>query len=248
MRRWHSFAVLPVVVAACVCSALLAGGGVAAAGTLSAVSARAVASGGTWGTAEEIPGAAQLNQGGNANITWLSCGSVGNCSAVGYYKGAHRQQAMVVNETNGTWRTAKEVPGIGALNHGSAQLNSVSCRSAGNCSAGGSYLDGSGHTQVFVVSETNGTWGTAKEVPGIATLNQGGDATMEALWCGSAGNCSAGGTTRVRVGSLSLQTGQMAGVCRRCVAQHRVRAGAIRTTNTARHLRIGREPHRREQT
>ena len=195
MRRRHSVTRLSVVVAACVCSALLAGGSAAAAGTQGVVTARTVASGGTWGTAEEVPGTAQLNQGGYANISSLACGSAGNCSAVGFYSGAQRRRlAMVVNETNGTWRSAKEVPGIGALNHGpSAPLGSVSCRSAGNCSAGGSYVDSSDNTQAFVVSETNGTWGTAEEVPGTATLDQGGLAVIESVSCGAAGNCSAGG-------------------------------------------------------
>ena len=67
------------------------------------------------------------------------------------------QQAFVVNETNGTWRTAEEVPGTAALNHGgNAATTSVSCASAGNCSAGGYYTDSSGHLQAFVVNETNG--------------------------------------------------------------------------------------------
>ena len=63
----------------------------------------------------------------------------------------------------------------------------------GNCSAGGSYVDSSGNTQAFVVSETNGTWGTAEEVPGTAALNQGEIAGILSLSCGAAGNCSAGG-------------------------------------------------------
>jgi hypothetical protein len=54
----------------------------------------------------------------------------------------------------GIWRTAIEVPGLGSLNKGGdAQLASVSCGSAGNCAAGGSYKDGSGHLQAFVVSQ-----------------------------------------------------------------------------------------------
>ena len=77
--------------------------------------------------------------------------------------------------SGGTWGKAKEVPGTVTLNSGGfAQLNSVSCASAGNCSAGGTYEDSSGHFQAFVVSQVGGTWGKAKEVPGTATLNQGG--------------------------------------------------------------------------
>jgi len=100
----------------------------------------------------------------------------------------------VVSQVNGTWHTAIEVPGTAALNQGRhAAINSVSCASAGNCSAGGPYKDSSGHQQAMVVTETNGTWGTAEEAPGIAALNQGGRAGIPSVSCGSAGNCSAGG-------------------------------------------------------
>ena len=61
----------------------------------------------------------------------------------------------MVSQVNGTWQTAIEVPGTAALNQGgSADVSSVSCASAGNCSAGGDYQDSSGHFQAFVVSET----------------------------------------------------------------------------------------------
>jgi hypothetical protein len=56
--------------------------------------------------------------------------------------------------SGGTWGTAREVPGIAALNHVYAQALSVSCASAGNCAAAGWYTDSSGHTQAFVVNET----------------------------------------------------------------------------------------------
>jgi cytochrome c551/c552 len=211
----------------------------------------AATSGGIWGAAEEVPGVAALNQGGNAEIVSISCGSAGNCSGGGYYKDASgTDQAFVVTEINGTWgsaeqvpgmatlapngnaevssvscaragdcdaagdytddaglgqvfvvsekkgiwQPAQEVPGIAALNQrGQAGINSVSCTSAGNCSAGGNYEDGSGHTQVFVVSEVKGTWGSAEEVPGSAALNRGGTAEIISVACGAAGNCGAGG-------------------------------------------------------
>ncbi len=149
--------------------------------------------GGTWGTAEQV--ASLLNQGGNASLNSVSCASAGNCSAGGYYTdGSGGQQAFVVGETNGTWGTAEEVPGTAALNNGNASLNSVSCASAGNCSAGGFYRDSSGHEQAFVADETNGTWGTAEEVPGFSALNKGGFGQLDSVSCGSAGNCSAGGS------------------------------------------------------
>jgi len=150
---------------------------------------------GTWGNAEQVPGSGALNTGGEAKVLSVSCGSPGTCSAGGYYttnlKAGH-QQAFVVSETNGHWGTAKQV--AAQLNTGAfAQILSVSCASAGNCSAGGSYFDSSAHHQAFVVDQTRGRWGTAKEVPGSAALNQGGFAQISSVSCASAGNCSAGG-------------------------------------------------------
>jgi hypothetical protein len=65
---------------------------------------------------------------------------------------------------------------------------------AGNCGAGGSYTDSSGHFEAFVVSQANCTWHTAVEVPGTAALNRGGNAQIISVSCGSAGNCGAGGS------------------------------------------------------
>jgi hypothetical protein len=72
----------------------------AAAGTPAAAGARAAASGGTWGTAQQVPGIAALNKGGFAEITSVSCAKAGDCSAGGSYLDASRHlQAFVVNET-----------------------------------------------------------------------------------------------------------------------------------------------------
>src|SRR5260370_41156564 len=91
---------------------------------------------------------------------------------------------------NGTWRTAREIPGTAALNRGGhAQVNSVSCSSPGNCSAGGGYTDRVRRTQAFGVSEVKGTRDTAIEVPGAAALNKA-IAQVRAVSCGSAGSCS----------------------------------------------------------
>jgi hypothetical protein len=148
-----------------------------------------------WGQAEELPGLATLDGGNESEVLSLSCASAGNCAAGGTYTSVFGPgEAFVANETNGTWGTAEEVPGTGTLNaSGDAETSSVSCRTAGNCSAGGSYKDGSGNDQAFVVTETHGTWGTAEEVPGTAALNTGGRAGVNAVSCPSPGTCSAGG-------------------------------------------------------
>jgi len=74
--------------------------------------APAVVPGGTWRTAGEVPGSAALNKRGNAEIFSVSCASPGSCGGGGSYRdGSRHDQAFVVNETNGIWRTAEEVPG-----------------------------------------------------------------------------------------------------------------------------------------
>jgi hypothetical protein len=178
-------------IAAAAAVALLAGASPAAA---QAAGARAV-SGGSWGTAEEVPGTAALDQGGSAVIRSVACASAGNCTAAGSYAGSSGGQAFVVSETNGTWGTAQEIPGIAGLNQGGNPfITSVSCGRAGSCAAGGWYTDASGAQQAFVVSETNGIWGTAQEVPGTAALNQGGYASTGSVACAPAGTCAAGGS------------------------------------------------------
>jgi len=156
---------------------------------------RAAAVTGTWGTAQEVPGTANLNRGGDATVNSVSCASAGTCAAGGYYTdGSGNQQAFVASQVYGTWHTAIEVPGTAALNRGGdATVNSVSCASAGNCSAGGYYENGTGAYQALVVNEVHGVWQPAIKTPGTATLNKGGDAKVLSVSCASAGNCSAGG-------------------------------------------------------
>jgi hypothetical protein len=85
----------------------------------------------------------------------VSCGAVGDCSLGGSYSlSSGPQEAFVASETGGVWGTAQEVPGSAALNTGgSAVTDSVSCPSAGNCSAGGHY-ETSDTEQAFVADET----------------------------------------------------------------------------------------------
>jgi hypothetical protein len=151
--------------------------------------------GGRWRKAIEVPASASLNIGGNAATVSISCTSAGDCSAGGYYlDGAGHFQAFVVTQRNGTWGKAGGVPALAALNSGgSANIDSISCGSAGNCSAGGYYLDGAGHFQAFVASQGGGRWRNAVEVAGTAGLNAGGDAAINTVSCATTANCSAGG-------------------------------------------------------
>jgi hypothetical protein len=151
---------------------------------------------GAWGTAEEVPGTASLNTGAFAQINSVSCAAVGACSAGGWYETSQAtSQAFVVNEANGIWGNAKQVPGSLALNKtGFAQVTSVACATVGNCIAGGFYQDSTWKTQAYIVTETNGIWGTAEEAPGTAALDTGtAGASTSGVSCGGVGNCSVAG-------------------------------------------------------
>jgi hypothetical protein len=158
---------------------------------------------GSWRRAIEVPGLTALDKAGGAVVESASCGSAGNCAAGGYFTSHGRYLGFVVSERHGRWGQAIEVPGLGTLDAGAypgdggAAVSSLSCGSAGNCAAGGSYLDQNRNSQGFVVSETNGVWGRAIEVPGLSALNVGKDgrpgAGVNSVSCGSAGNCTAGG-------------------------------------------------------
>jgi hypothetical protein len=147
---------------------------------------------GSWGTAIEVPGSAAFV---TATFASVSCVSAGNCSAVGY-SGSPTTDAsfgpLAVGEKNGTWGKAIPVPGTAASARNAAV--SVSCGSPGNCVAGGNEAPIIyGPYQAFVVSQKNGSWGKATEVPGSAALNTGGNAGVLSVSCESAGNCAAGG-------------------------------------------------------
>lgn len=186
-----------VVVAVCAgaggCVASLGSANAAAPGAVTFAAGRAAAAG-TWGSAQEVPGLGALATEGFAQILSVSCASPGNCAVGGWYVTSPGvQQGFVADEVNGVWRDAGEVPALGALNSGGdAQVQSVSCASAGNCVAGGWY-QGTSLNQGFVASEVNGVWGDAIEVPGLSVLDDDGTARVLSASCGSAGNCIVGG-------------------------------------------------------
>ena len=131
-------------------------------------------------------------------VNSISCAAAGECAAGGAVAGG---QGFVVNETNSKWGRAIEVPGTLNSGHG-AEVDSISCAAAGNCAAGGTYTDshGHGHEQVFVISETNGHWGRAIEVPGTARLHSQYDPARISISCAAAGDCAAGGYVHGRRG------------------------------------------------
>src|SRR5690348_10332762 len=91
---------------------------------LAVVSASSAALPPQWSPAIEVPGTDTLSAGGYADTEAVSCATPGNCAAGGYYTNRWGgQNAFVVDETNGTWGTAIQVPGTNAY----AEVTSIVC-------------------------------------------------------------------------------------------------------------------------
>jgi hypothetical protein len=154
--------------------------------------------GGSW-FAQTLPGSAELNIGGNAQLASVSCAAAGDCATSGFsLPGPGIAQSLVDVEQGGSWVSAQEILGIANLP--SALGGPVSCGGVGSCSAVGWYTDTAGHRQAYVVNETSHAWGGAIGVAG--NLNTGGVAESTAVSCASAGICAAGGTYADAAGNI----------------------------------------------
>lgn len=140
-------------------------------------------------------------------VLWsISCPSPGDCVAVGKYMTlAGFEQGLILTETEGVWQTGVAAPLPGNPRR-DASLRAVSCASAGNCAAVGTYRLTSNHhssLEGLLVTERGGTWkGSRASLPADAhrSSNPGKPyswtpqrATLESVSCASADSCSAVG-------------------------------------------------------
>ncbi len=137
----------------------------------------------------------------NAFLNEVACLSAGNCTAVGnYYDASGTEQLMVVTETNGSWAPASQLDLSALSTSPYPDIYQLSCASAGNCVVVGSYADSSNDRQGLILTETNGVWASAAaDLSGLSTsLNP--NASLAALSCPSAGNCTAVGHYQTAAG------------------------------------------------
>ena len=131
-------------------------------------------------------------------VTAIACASVGNCTMVGsYVDGSGGGQGLLVIQSAGVWHTATEaILPTNAASDPRVKLTGVSCASAGNCTAIGSYIDSSGHTQGLGLTETSGTWARGVELIHPAFVNVSADPriSLNGISCAASGDCSAVGT------------------------------------------------------
>jgi len=125
----------------------------------------------------------------------VSCASAGNCVAVGQYQdSSNRAQGLLLNEVAGSWSPGVKPPvPADADPYPAAALYSVSCPSAGDCAAVGSYTDGSGHGQGLLLQQSSWSWSSAVRAPLPADAGPAPNVDINSVSCVSAGHCTAVG-------------------------------------------------------
>ena len=140
----------------------------------------------------------------NAGVM-IACGAPGDC-VIAFQNSSN--QAAYVEETGGVWGTPTQVAGLDVAagtpgtNPNSSWAIGVSCPSAGNCVLLGDMNSGS-----FVVTETNGTWGSASA---LALPSGASPSGATAIACASVGNCIVTGSVVISSASqafIDIETG-----------------------------------------
>jgi hypothetical protein len=150
-------------------------------------------SSGVW-TAIKAPLPAGAGTNPAVSLSWATCTSAGNCTAVGSYQdsSAH-SQGLLLSESSGSWTAAEMIPPGDAGTNPQVGLGSVSCPAAGDCVAIGSYRNSLTQNQVLLVSETSGTWSAAFQPPLPADGGTSGGHGLRSVSCPSVGNCAVTG-------------------------------------------------------
>jgi hypothetical protein len=103
--------------------------------------------------------------------------------------------AVPAATVSGNWGSVRDIPGLATLSGGrDTVVQSLWCRTAGNCAVGGYYLDASGDKQPFVANEKNSAWGNVQPVAGAVGIGRSVQGEVTAVSCASADNCVATGT------------------------------------------------------
>jgi len=146
---------------------------------------------GTWRQATKVTAPSNAATNPDASLGGISCTSAAKCVAVGsYLDSSGNGQAMEATETRGTWRQATNVTApSNAGTDPNAVLKGISCTSAGNCAAVGTYADSSGNGQAMEATETRGTWGQAAVITAPSNAGTNPEALLYSISCISAGNC-----------------------------------------------------------
>ncbi len=150
--------------------------------------------GGTWASATQIPGVATI--GAYSDATVLSCSAGPVCIALGTTNINAQKQSYSTMLANGSWSNAVLVPGVAALDtSGYTKVFLLSCWGPTSCLAIGQWHSASASGS-WVSELSNGVWGTAIDMPGVAAITNGFD-SAKSMSCASDGTCAIIGNYQV---------------------------------------------------
>jgi hypothetical protein len=132
----------------------------------------------------------------------LSCAAPGSCVAAGIYTDtSHETRALLLTQAAGTWTLANAPLPPGASATQEAYLLHASCPAVGSCAAVGEYLDGGGHFQGLILTQSGGAWSaTEAPLPDAGPTSAGG---LLSVSCPAAGSCMAVGEYDDAAGNLT---------------------------------------------
>ena len=150
---------------------------------------------GVWGTPQDLPGVDELATDGSSEVSNLVCFSSGDCALFGLYNSSG-SYVYTMTWKNGTWSAVTTIPNVSTLSSNPwPSVISVSCQSATTCTIAGQYSDDADVPQIFVDSETNGTWATPVVPPDYLSLNLGVfGGYVSGLSCSAVGECVLAGS------------------------------------------------------
>jgi hypothetical protein len=152
---------------------------------------------GVWSPGEAVTLPANASAYAGASLSEVACAK-GACTVLGtYLTNTGALEALSASNVGGAWARASELtmPAGAAVNPHAYLYGflGISCANAQNCAAGGQYRDASGNYQGFLVSEVNGTWTSAVELPlPTGAMSAGANGGVVSLTCPKAGDCRAG--------------------------------------------------------
>lgn len=173
-------------------------------------------SNGSWSTATPAIFAAGVqNNAPYATFNAVSCPAVGQCVAVGQFTDATSNpgkiRAFTMTMTNGSWGEATPAVFAAGINvpraiSGLTRFLSVSCASAGNCTAGGQYDTATQTGEAFTMTMANGSWGQATPVEFPAgSQNSSRESSVWDVSCAVAGHCIVSGGVNTSLGGGSYK-------------------------------------------
>jgi hypothetical protein len=131
----------------------------------------------------------------DAAVNSVSCPAAGACVAVGSYQDVGGDPlGLLLAQSTGVWAPSQATLPGGASSYPNVNLTSVSCASAGSCTAVGDYVDNGDYQQGLLINYRRSAWRPGARVAPPAGAAANPQITVNAVSCAAVGSCTAVGS------------------------------------------------------